>query len=467
MAAITNFNLMGGLKSSPPVRPMFNVGCLMDIPTGRWLIGKHGESLLCGGVTYINAVCGRGNSFKTAVVLFMLLQVMERYMPSVANVYDTEVSLTYQRFIDLSRRMLKRMASFDFETSEEFKLTDKTKHNGTEWFDWLKSISDMRSKLGKEHMVTTPFVNAAQDFIRILFPFLAAVDSFSMFEAASTEKMQEKGVGESERNMQYMKDGGAKTQLLIELPVVTAKGGIYTFLTAHMGDQHQLDPYAPPSKKLGFLKNKTTFKNVPEKFSFLTNSCWQVLGSAVLANQTTKAPEFPRSQEDDLRGDTDLMLLTLTNLRTKNGPSGMTFDLIVSQSDGVEVGLSEFWYIKSYGRYGIGGNDRSYYLDILPEVSLGRTTIRAKIYEDVKLQRALQITSEMCQMENLWHDMDPTLICTPKQLYDDIKAKGYDWDILLNTRGFWTFDNDSQPTNFLSTMDLLRMRVGLYHPYWY
>ena len=73
----------------------------------------------------------------------------------------------------------------------------------------------------------------------------------------------------------------------------------------------------------------------------------------------------------------------------------------------------------------------------------------------------------MCQMENLWHDMDPTLICTPKQLYDDIKAKGYDWDILLNTRGFWTFDNDSQPTNFLSTMDLLRMRVGLYHPYWY
>jgi hypothetical protein len=37
---------------------------------------------------------------------------------------------------------------------------------------------------------------------------------------------------------------------------------------------------------------------------------------------------------------------------------------------------------------------------------------------------------------------------------------------LLNTRGWWTLDNDKQEVPFLSTLDLLRMRKGLYHPYW-
>jgi hypothetical protein len=58
-------------------------------------------------------------------------------------------------------------------------------------------------------------------------------------------------------------------------------------------------------------------------------------------------------------------------------------------------------------------------------------------------------------------------MCTPKQLHDDLVALGYDWDVLLKTRGWWSMDNDSQDLPpFLSTMDLLRMRKGLYHPYW-
>lgn len=463
----TTFDLLGGINASPAVRPMFNVGSLLDIPTGRFLLGIHGESILNGGIANVNAICGRGNSFKTALLLYMLLQAMDRYMPSAANVFDTELTLSYQRFADLSKRMMNRLATFDFELSNEFKLTDKNEHNGSEWFDWLKSVADMRVKLGKEHKVTTPFIDAHKKFIDILFPLLTAIDSFSMFETNVSIKMNEKGVGDSDRNMQFMKDGGAKTQLMMELPTVTNKGGIYVLMTAHLGDQHQLDPYAPPAKKLGFLKNKTTFKNVPEKFSFLTSNCLQVLGTAVLSNPTTKAPEFPRSQEDDLRNDTDLMILSVSFIRTKYGGSGIPFDLIVSQSNGLEVGLSEFWYIKSYGRYGIGGNDRTYHLDILPEVSLSRTTVRSKIYENKRLQRALEITSQLCQIQNLWHETDASLICTPKELYDSLIQKGYDWNRLLETRGYWTFNNESQPLPFLSTMDLLRMRVGLYHPYWY
>ena len=48
----------------------------------------------------------------------------------------------------------------------------------------------------------------------------------------------------------------------------------------------------------------------------------------------------------------------------------------------------------------------------------------------------------------------------------DIKALGYDWKELLATRSWYTFFNEKHPVPFLSTMDLLRMRAGLYHPYW-
>jgi hypothetical protein len=59
------------------------------------------------------------------------------------------------------------------------------------------------------------------------------------------------------------------------------------------------------------------------------------------------------------------------------------------------------------------------------------------------------------------------LWCDAKTLYEDLKAQGHDWDKLLQTRGHWTFDQYTNPVPFLSTMDLLYMRKGLYTPYWY
>ena len=61
------------------------------------------------------------------------------------------------------------------------------------------------------------------------------------------------------------------------------------------------------------------------------------------------------------------------------------------------------------------------------------------------------------------------VLCTPDELYADIKALGYDWDRLLDTRGFWVFKEQEKEyeTRELSTLDLLNMRKGLYHPKWY
>lgn len=460
------FDLLTGAVAAT-FSPSLNIGCLQDIPTGYYIKGKYGENLLSGGASHVDAVCGRGNLYKTALLIHRFLSIIDRYYPTVSNFYDCEDSMQLMRIIKYARKFTNYILNMDWQNESVFKLTRGKDMDGGEWFDWIKDVSEMRSKLPKEQLFNTPFLDKHGNVIKILFPFLTAIDSFSMFYTKATEKMQEEEIGDSKRNMEFMRDGSAKTQMLRELGRVNGKGGIYMLMTAHLGDEHQLDPYAPPQKKLAFMQNKTKLKDVPEKFTFLTTNCFQAISASVLINKNTGTVEYPRNSDDDMRNDTDLVLVTVKTLRSKSGPSGILHDFVVSQSEGIHVGLSEYWYIKSYDKYGIGGNDRTYYLELYPEVSLGRTTIRGKIDSDAKLRRALEITSEMCQMSNLWHDMPAGLLCSPKELYESLKEKGYDWNRLLETRGWWTFDNDKHPVPYLSTKDLLEMRVGTYHPYWY
>jgi len=105
-------------------------------------------------------------------------------------------------------------------------------------------------------------------------------------------------------------------------------------------------------------------------------------------------------------------------------------------------------------------------------VKLGRTTVRNKIDNDPLLRRALNITSEMCQMSYLWHTVRPEFQITPKQLYDKLIAGGFDMSVLLNTRGWWTHSlGEKGELPYLSTRDLLRMTLpkedrDYYYPYW-
>lgn len=459
-------SLIKAFSPSPSLRPMYNLGCLLDLQTGRYYTGKHGESILNGGLSYITGVSGRGNVFKTVVMFFQLLRVLDRYFKSTGLVYDTEVSASMGRLYELAANM-EYIGGVDLEESGRLRLTDKTIYSGNAFYDILKSTVVARADNTKNEMGTTPFIDTNGQPVKAFFPFVSAVDSFSQFTTDSVLKIQDKAdIGESERNVEALRDAHAKNQMMMELPTVTAKYGMQIMLSAHMGDDLQMDPYAPPQKKLAFLKNKLKLKNVPEKFTFLTNNCWFMMSSEVMVNQTTKAPEFPADSDDNIKGDTDLQLITCMSIRNKSGPTGLTFELIVSQNEGVMVGLTEFYYIRKYERYGLGGNDRNYFLHLMPDVSLSRTTIRGKLNDNLQLQRAMEITSEMCQMINLDFEIPKECLCTPEQLYTDLKAQGYDWNVLLNTRGYWTFEEDNHPKHFLSTMDLLNMRAGKYFPYW-
>lgn len=451
---------------APKIRPYLNLGCLFDIPTGRYHAGKHGEMIMNGGLAYFTGIGGRGNMFKSVLAHFMILRSLARYATSTASVYDTETSLTVERLYQLALS-LSEIAGVDLEEAGRLLITDNTVVSGNAWFAQFREMVAAKRKDPKAYMGTLPFIDKDGKNLMGMRPSLSELDSLSMFTTDNIEAIYEKNeIGAAAGNTDSLRAAGAKNQMLMQIPTLTGSSGTYLVATAHVGDKHQLDQYAPNPKKLSFMAQGSTFKNVPEKFTLLTNNLYYCLKLQLHQNASTKGPEWPANPDDDLKGDTDLQLLTVQNLRAKAGPTGMPFEIVISQREGVLVGLTEFNYIKTFERYGLGGHDRSYYLELVPDVAMQRTTVRGKIRDNVKVQRALEITSEMCQMDNLGFIQAQGLLCTPKELYTDLKAKGYDWDVLLNTRGFWVFEEDRHPQPFLSTLDLLRMRAGLYHPYW-
>lgn len=60
-----------------------------------------------------------------------------------------------------------------------------------------------------------------------------------------------------------------------------------------------------------------------------------------------------------MKGDTDLMVIRIVNLRPKSGPAGVPLHLVVSQRDGILRDMTHFYYIKEVNKdYGFGGHNR-------------------------------------------------------------------------------------------------------------
>lgn len=460
--------LMPTLTQAPNVKVMINIGALFDIPTGKYLRGKHGEMILNGGLGFLTGVVGIGNNFKSTVMNYMGASTLARMGPLSGNyTYDTE--------INIHEWHLARQASRDpilkgenLIESGRWQITDKTIYHGDQWYDNVKGFMNMKMKDKGKYSITTPFLDRNKQNLKIIVPTCLGVDSMSEFVTQDVIKMQdENSLGESGANMVSMRQGMQKNRFLMEIPALAGGSYTYVMMTAHIGSEFSMDPRNPPPKKLAHMPQGVKLKGVPEKFTFVMNNCYHCYNAAKLMNDTTKTPLYPRDKDDDLAGDTDLNEVTLRQLRSKSGPSGMAVKLVVSQQEGVLPSLSEFHFIKTEKHWGLDGNAQNYTLAFCPDIALSRTQVRRKIDAHPELRRGLNLASEMLQITYLWHDVSPEYLCTPKELYDDLIAMGYDWTVLLTTRGWWAPDGVHEDIPFLSTMDFLRMRTGEYIPHWF
>jgi hypothetical protein len=458
------------MESVPAIRPLINIGALLDIPTGRYYRGKHGEHLLNGGLGTMVGVTGVGNSFKSTILHYMMLSAADKISATGVTsmtTYDTEMNIHLNR-LDGFTKHFDNLRDKDVMDGM-WTVTDRSIYSGNEWYEKLKDF--LKSKINNKDKLTfeSPFIDKKGKPVSMMVPTFTEIDSFSEFDTDSAAKIQDENeLGENGANTIHLRLNLAKTAFLTEVGRYLNSGNHYLLTTAQQGKEVVISSgYGPsiPTKKLQYMKNGDKIKGVPDKYYFLNTALFQVYSAAPLINQATKGPEYPLSSEDNLAGDTDLNIVCMRQLRSKSGVSGNVYELIVSQREGVLPSLTEFHYIKSTDRFGISGSLQHYTLDLYPDVKLGRTTVRSKIDNDPLLRRAINITSELCQMHQYMRDCSDVL-CTPAELYHDLKEMGYDWNVLLNTRGWWTLNNDEHSVPYLSTYDLLAMRKGTYKPYW-
>jgi hypothetical protein len=462
--------------ATAPVKVMINIGACMDISTGTFLKGTRGEHVLNGGLPALMGIIGEGNTFKSTLEHFVSFTALSRMNPECAGeTYDTE-SNVHEPHLKMHYDRIPEFKGEDILDTGRWKVIDKTSgDNGTPgnvWFAQHKTFLNEKRK-DKRNRLATPFRD--RDMVtplKIVTPTFSELDSFTEFSTDDVEAIKNSNeLGDKKNNIINVRQGLSKYQLLGELAALNSGAYDYMVTTAHVGADGGMEQSGPPGmpqeKKLQHLAAGKKIKGTTEKFMFATLTCWWCIRARTLINQGTKTPEYPRDTDDDLQLDTDLNEVKIKTVRGKSGKSGHPIDLIVSQTDGVLPSLTEFHHIKEMGRFGLEGNNTSYALSLLPEVKLMRTTVRGKIDSDPVLRRALNITSEMCQIDYLWHHAKP-IMCTPKELYDDLKAMGYDWSVLLNTRGWWTtLENEVNHPPFLSTWDLLLMRLGEYIPFWF
>lgn len=458
--------LSENIKPTSPIKPMINIGALLDIPTGEYVTGINGESLLNGGLGYLTGFTGIGNNFKSTNMHHQACTAMARMgSNSVMQSYDTEVNIHETRLKKLAGNV-PEFHGEDIIGNGRWVVTDPTVMMGDVWYDKWRDYVNAKRKNADKLSVETPFLDRDGSPMKIIQPTFTEVDSFSKFMTNDVVKMsEENALGESGANTIFMRQGLHKNRVMMEVPSLTAAASDYMLMSAHVGDEFNMDLRNPPPKKLQYMPPNIKLKGVTSQFTYHMSNLWICRNASPLRNDGTKAPEFPMDQDDDMKGDTDLSSVVLQQLRSKSGPTGLLLTLVVSQRDGVLPALSEFYHIKTNGRFGLVGNDRNYTLAFCPDIALSRTVVRGKLATLPRLQRAANILSEMRQIYDLWKGLPKDLICTAEELYSDLIKLGYKWDELLETRPWWSVKGVTD-VPYLSTMDLLRMRRGDYIPFW-
>lgn len=467
-----NFNL--GKKTQPVI--YLNTGSFFDIPTGNLVTGARGETIINGGIGSgrILGTVGSGNNFKSTINHYLMLYAANTIFATAKTAmttYDTEINITLDR-LDYMAAKFKYIPENPVVDAGVWTITDKSTVTANDWaVNINKYVKNKIADKGSKVTFTAfkdPYTGKP---LETIIPTFVEVDSLSEFEGEASINMMTGDLEDSSTNTFAMKQGMFKHKFLSQLPRLSGSSNTVFLLTAHIGKKIDMATgpakYQQPSKQLQYLKAGDVIKGVTNKYNYLVNGGSYFAHTATkLINQGTKLPEYPlKNVEND---PVELNIVKLTQLRGKNGVSGYTLNVIVSQYEGIELELSQFHHVKENDRWGIVGSVQNYEMVLRPGVKLSRTVVRDKIHADPLLAKAVQFTSDLLQLHTHHrHLAGLGLLCTPEELYNDIKELGYDWDVLLDTRSWHTPDQYSDKVQpYLSIVDLLKMRAGLYHPYW-
>lgn len=457
------------LEQSPSIRPLLNVAPIIDVVTGSYQKGVNGEYILNGGIMNFVSFVGEGNTMKSTVMNSITTRIMAHHPWIQASTYDTEVNFQATRMAMLASQYPELKDEDWVSGTGRYTLTSKVEMQGDDWFEKLKEYGRNKEK-AKDQRVTTPFLDAASKDkkapLSMLFPNIHLIDSISEFQTSEADKKMEKNaIDDKDLSTYYMNDGMHKTRLITELPKVTIRSSQYVLCTAHVANTINLG-VMPERKRLGYMRQGQKIKKVPSNFEFLTHQCWEIIHARPLLSSDKTGPMYPTGEAEGSEAKTDLYDVTFHGLRNKSGLSGVPITLLVSQTSGVLWDLSNYHHI-TQKNFGVDKVGFGFKLDFYPDVSCVRTTIRNNISADRKLARAAELLCELSLIYQLHDEWPNRYRIHPRKIYETLIEKGYDWNKILETRGYWMFkeeEDELKPSPYLSAADLPRMCVDEYIP---
>lgn len=472
--------------TAPEVNLAFNINPMLDHQTGQWVEGTRGEMILVGGLTPNVGILAKANCGKSELLLAMYATATTRYPSSTSYIQDTEGTLPKDRIVNSTLRygdvnIFKGSKDHHF-IGNSLPLDD--------WYNKLNTEKSGRFKKLKEGKgtITCPFYYSNLYEDKMLPPMFLGMDSFSEANGKDNQdKLEKEGVADKSNQTYDMIQGNLKTRIMNGVAQFGPLANMYLMTTASLDTFVDVNsaPGRGPAKHAAYLAATEKPKGVGTKYKKCTSGIWTFGIPKPLWKGTAKAdqvPKYPYDESELYPGNKMYEYTEVLNVRGKSGASGLITPLVKQQGFGLREDLSMLMFIREWGDkitlkdgvslkdYGMSSPKQyTFSFDLAPDVHWRNTTLQKAIEDNPKLIRVLEILYGMKYEFYVTHN--PKFLdyyCTPAELYQDLTDMGYDWDTLLDTRGWWTHtENEKKFKPFLSTLDLLRMRKGEYVPFWF
>lgn len=453
------FSIAGDLADTQPTMTVnFNTDSIFDYMTGSAVRGYDGKWYINGGYgPAIAGIQGRAQTFKSAFAASLCMRMSAIY-DSQMLLFDSEGAII--RDVD---RIVRMAGNHVGEINNEYVLTfdAKNKYDLESIRERIREIGEKKKAMGKEAIITTPFLDKNGDRIKTMRPTCILIDSYTeCFSREEESLMSDKGLDDGRSKTLAMLDANKKTVVLRHLSRYAAEYGLQLVATAHYGSKLNLDPYAANPKFLQWSNQNDSPKGVGSKWGFLTSPL-------ALVNSISKLVADDKSCKYKLTPNTcptDLSEIMILMQRCKNNASGLSHPFVISQENGLLTEATDYNYLRSNKGFGMIGNNVTHQSALLPKVNMTRNTFRGLCQNDKQLTRALQLMAQLLYIQSNWSEAgwDFPMKVDPNALADAFASgkNKYTTDMILNSRGYWLPDElikKDETQEYLSIIDVLEL----------
>lgn len=421
-----------------------NTGTSFDIVTGSFLPGINGNMILNGGLSMVNSVIGRAQTYKTSIALGYFTKTLRNYKCSEGICYDSEMSIPNKaRLINLSGVVS------DQDLENRIELYDKSDKSMEQLFEMARAIANEKEKHKSDYIRETPFLGLDGKPIKSWVPTIIAIDSWSAMSSAKEAIMYEQlNIGDSKTNTLAMHEGKMKTDFMKQIPLLCGSKGIYFVLTAHVDDHIKMDPYAAASRDVPTMSTNDRLKNVGSQFKFLSTNMLQTRKASCMLDSNKKC-QYPT----DYSSDVELQEISSIICRCKNNVSGAQVNHISSQFYGIQEHLEYLSMLKHVKDLVIGTQKQK-----LPitDHEFTRHNVRSLITTDYEFRRALEILGHFVYIRNSWNLPNVKRIGYVEFAKKFTSSKELA-SRMLNSTGNWSFLDDKSDREYMSILDVIEL----------